>query len=75
LYPVQMFPQPDGVEAAARDMRRNRPPAEVAAMADEIALELDQPTQQVRDILGCAASEESCRAFLAGVVRELRKAM
>jgi len=75
LYPAQMFPDPRGGEAAAaKDMMRGKSREEIAAMADEIVLELDQPSQRVRDILDCVAPEEICRAYLAGVVRALRAA-
>jgi len=74
LHPVLFFPEPRGAEAkSARALREDKAPEQIAAMADEIELELKEPTQRVRDIIGNAASEEDCRAFLTGVVRELRK--
>ncbi|MEO8460497.1 MAG: hypothetical protein ABI451_08210 [Dokdonella sp.] len=33
---------------------------------------IDHPTQQVRDILGNAASEELCREFLSGIARAIK---
>jgi len=73
LHPVLFFPDPAGAEGkSARALMEGKAPAQIAALADEIDLELAHPTQQVRDIIGNAASEEKCRAFLAGVVRELR---
>jgi len=75
LHPVLFFPEPQGAEAkSARALKEDRTPEQIVAMADEIDLELKQPTQQVRDIIGNAASEEKCRAFLVGVVRALRSA-
>jgi hypothetical protein len=75
LYPVLSdidlsAAAPSAVEA----LSRGRNVEELASFADEIALELAQPTQQVRDILGNAAPEAACRAFLAAVVRLLRAA-
>jgi hypothetical protein len=37
------------------------------SLAREIRLELDEPTQPVRDILGCRASEGELREFLRAV--------
>lgn len=39
----------------------------------EITLELEDPTQQVRDILGCCASEEDLRKYLRCVADLLMK--
>jgi hypothetical protein len=39
----------------------------LAAIISEIELELEEPTQQVREILGNVATEEKCRQFLAAV--------
>ncbi len=60
----------------AQDLTRERDPASLAALAREIQLELDEPTQQVRDILPMAApkTEEHLRAFLQAVVDQLRQA-
>ncbi len=74
LHPVLFFPEPRGAERkSAQALVEGRTAEEIAALADEIELELKQPTQRVRDIIGNAATEEDCRAFLAGVVRELRQ--
>jgi hypothetical protein len=53
---------------------RDRSPDELAAMTSEIKLELAQPTQQVRDILGNPASEERCRQFLASFLSSITAA-
>jgi hypothetical protein len=45
----------------------------VDAMAGEIELELEQPTQDVRNIVNNPQSEEVCRQFLADVARQLRE--
>lgn len=75
LYGCVPFPSIRGGESdAVRALVQGRSGAELAAIADEIQLELDHPTQQVRDILGNAAPEAECRAFLAEVVRQLRAA-
>ena len=46
--------------------------AKLAAMTREIELELEQPTQQVRDLADGAHSEETCRQFLAEVAKLFR---
>jgi hypothetical protein len=46
--------------------------AELGAMTREIELELEQPTQQVRDLVDGAHSEETCRQFLAEVAKLFR---
>lgn len=58
----------------AESLRQGRTPEALAAFAQEIELELVQPVQQVRDILGSKASETACREFLAAVVHRLKDA-
>ena len=41
-----------------------RPAEELEVFVREIKLELDEPTQQVRDILDCRASEQELRDYL-----------
>jgi hypothetical protein len=50
---------------------RDRPAAQLQLSAREIRLELEAPTQQVRDILDCRASEGELRAFLGAVAGEV----
>jgi hypothetical protein len=42
-------------------------------MIEEIELELQRPTQNVREILDNPQSEEECRQFLQAVVTYLRE--
>jgi hypothetical protein len=74
LYAVMFEPDPavHAGRVAAMFRRRDWSPDKLAAMTREIALELEQPTQQVRDILDCAATEEKCRQFLAAFVASMR---
>ena len=55
----------------ALSVQRGRSPAEIAAFVREIEIELEEPTQQVRDILNTEASEADCRAFVAAVVSRI----
>jgi hypothetical protein len=57
----------------ADSMLRQNSPDELAVMIKEIELELEHPTQQLREILDNPQSEEACRQFLAAVVRILRE--
>jgi hypothetical protein len=43
-------------------------PERIKIIVDEIKLELEEPTQWVRDILDCRASEGKLREFLRCVV-------
>jgi len=45
---------------------------EMNRIADEIQLELEHPTQNVREILDNPQTEDQCRAFLAAIVQFLR---
>ena len=72
LYAVQFDESPAGRAAeAAASLVRHRPAEELASFAREIRLELDEPTQPVRDILDCRASEAELRAFLGAVAGEV----
>ncbi len=62
-------------ERIARSFVKDEPAAELAAIVDEIELELDAPTQNVRDILDHRQSEEQLRAFLREFVAHVRRAM
>jgi len=65
LYPVQFDESPSGRAAeVAALLIRDRPVAELRLSLREIRLELEEPTQQVRDILDCRASEGELREFL-----------
>jgi hypothetical protein len=58
----------------ARTLAHDRDRASIEVLANEIQLELDEPTQQVGEILDMAVpkTEEHLRAFLQAVVTELR---
>jgi len=65
LYGVQFDDIPaERAETEAKMLVEQRPPAYLRLMVEEIRLELRDPTQQVRDILDCRASEEKLREFL-----------
>ena len=73
LYGVLFKREPlEHAQRIAEMLVRNRPPERIATLVEEIELELEHPTQQVRDIIENVASEAKCRAFLAAVVHKLR---
>ncbi len=51
---------------------KQRSAVELSSMLDEIELELEEPTQEVRLILDNPQSEDLCREFLREFVRRLR---
>lgn len=68
LYAVQFDESPAGrEEEVARSLIRGRPAEHLELIVREIRLELHEPTQQVRDILDCRASESELRTFLRSV--------
>jgi len=76
LYGVLFEREPlEHAQQIAEMLVRNRPPEKIASLVEEIELELEHPTQQVRDIIENVASEAKCRAFLAAVVHRLRAAL
>ncbi|HLH88050.1 MAG TPA: hypothetical protein VKX28_06300 [Xanthobacteraceae bacterium] len=76
LYGVQFAPDPLArMQRVAQDLMARVPADRLAAMMGEIELELAQPTQQVRDILGCVAPEASCREFLAALTSTVSQAL
>jgi transposase-like protein len=71
--------EPDAILHApriARELASARDRASIEALAREIQLELDEPTQRVAEILDMAAlkTEEHLREFLRLVVEHLRQA-
>jgi hypothetical protein len=60
-------------DAEATVKQGSSTPEELQRMVDEIRLELNEPTQQVRDILDCQASEEQLREFLRRYADHLEK--
>jgi hypothetical protein len=72
--------EPDAIMHApriARDLASTRDRASIEALAREIQLELDEPTQRVTEILDMAApkTEEHLRKFLGLVAEHLRQAV
>ena|SRR5215213_613861 len=59
-------------ESIAEDLVRGGPSDELLEMIEEIELELDQPTQPVRDALENRATEEKCREYLRALVSHVR---
>jgi len=59
-------------DSLAEDVARGGPCDEVLEMIREIELELDQPTQLVREALENHATEEKCREYLRAFVSHLR---
>jgi hypothetical protein len=74
LYEFSFRTEPNGGFAprAASSVTKGRSAEEIDRVAREIEIELKDPTQQVRDILGTKASEEACREFLTSVVTLLK---
>jgi hypothetical protein len=77
LYPLLFGPHPAVTpEDIARRFVASRPPGFLRYMVEEIRLELDDPTQQVRDILDAEAAEgelrDYLRAFVAGAEETLK---
>jgi hypothetical protein len=76
LYGVQFEPDPlPQAPRIAQAFVAQEPADRLAAMVSEIELELARPTQQVRDILGCAATEARCREFLAALTSAVSQAL
>ena len=73
LYGVQFDESPSGRAAeVVASLLRDRSAEQMEQFAREIRLELEEPTQQVRDILDCRASEGACREFLRLVTEGIR---
>ncbi|HEX3462467.1 MAG TPA: hypothetical protein VHS78_00255 [Candidatus Elarobacter sp.] len=74
LYPVIFAPDPVAqCERVAATLAEQSSPERRSLIVREITLELEDPTQQVRDIVGCHASEEDLRAYLRCVAERLRE--
>ena len=56
----------------AEEIASGRSEERMSRMVDEIELELDHPTQNVRDILDNPQTEDECRAFLRDFVASVR---
>ena len=68
LYPVIFEANPaERCERIADMVAKQESSERIKLIVEEITLELDDPTQQVRDILDCLASEENLRKYLSCV--------
>ena len=56
----------------ARRFAEDRTSAELSTLVDEIQLELDRPTQEIRAILDNPQPEEVCRQYLRAFVATIR---
>jgi len=73
LYGVIFDDEPaPRAESLAEDLTKGRSREELLEMIEEIELELDQPTQPVREALENRATEEKCREYLRAFVSRLR---
>jgi hypothetical protein len=76
LYPVMFEQDPrNHCERIAVIFAQQESVERRKAVIQEIALELQDPTQQVRDILDSRASEEDLRSYLRCVAEQLEKSM
>jgi hypothetical protein len=76
LYSVLFERSPAGRAAdVAASLVRDRPAEDLAVIVREIRLELDDPTQEVRDILDSPTPEAELRAFLRLVVEGIEKSL
>jgi len=74
LYPVIFEANPGQSCERVADMLAEQESSErIKLIVQEIRLELDDPTQQVRDILECHASEAELRKYLRCVADRLDK--
>ena len=74
LYPVIFEVNPGQHCERIADMFAKQESSErIKLIVQEIRLELDDPTQQIRDILECHASEEDLRIYLRCVADRLSK--
>lgn len=74
LYPVIFADNPvQDCERVAEMFAKQQSRERIKLIVQEIKLELDYPTQQVRDILECQASEDDLRKYLRCVADRLDK--
>jgi transposase-like protein len=74
LYPVIFEGEPgQSCERVAEMFATQKSSEQIKLIVQEIRLELDDPTQQVRDILECRASEEDLRKYLRCVADRLEE--
>ena len=74
LYPVIFEVDPgQHCERIADMFAKHESIERIKLIVQEIKLELDDPTQQIRDILKCHASEEDLRKYLLCVADRLDK--
>jgi hypothetical protein len=74
LYPVIFADNPaEDCERVADMFAKQESRERIKLIVQEIKLELDDPTQQVRDIVECQASEDELRKYLRCVAERLGK--
>ena len=76
LYGVIFDESPADAEQICKvsaHLQGGRSDVEIAALVKEIRFELSEPTQQVRDILDCRATEQKLRLFLQLLCDRLEK--
>lgn len=75
LYYAIFSPNPpDQAETVAASLIKGNSREELALIVDEIRQELDEPTQQLRDIFDLPHSEEQLREYLRAVAQHLEAA-
>jgi hypothetical protein len=76
LYCVTFDRKPtERVAEVASSLLRQRQPADLEEFVREIRLELNEPTQQVRDILDLRASEQELREYLGLLCERLEQTL
>ncbi len=76
LYPVIFSASPAAeAERVAMQFAEQWTREQIDLAVQEIRLELDEPTQRVRDILGCHASEAELREYLRLVAERLERSL
>ena len=72
LYAVLFDANPvERASSVAQEFVNQRSMEKLTRMVQEIRLELEEPTQQVRDSLDCVASEADLRTYLAAFCDEI----
>lgn len=74
LYGIQFKSAPlEHIDNTVEELLISFSQEQMPTFIKEMKLELEHPTQHIRDIVDCVASEELCREFLSEVVTRLEK--
>lgn len=74
LYGIQFKSAPlEHIDSTVKELLNSFSQEQMPIFIKEMKLELEHPTQHIRDIVNCVASEELCREFLSEVVDRLEK--